>query len=272
MTSRTAETLFHGLTQTVRTCRGAKAARVIHASRQQIAEHEHEFACLTIPIIGSGTEYFSEGVAQMSGPCAIFHPPRSRHSDHIGTRGLETFSIQFDPAWLRLGRDAAVLDRPRRWQGGRVAVVAQKLARSWASCHTSDATLADELRSFLELATRHSDAQPPEWLLHLWHRAETDELGSLQQIAADYDRHPAWLGRCYRRFIGESLQQTRLRSRVASAAALLRESDHALAEAAVLAGFCDQSHMTRCFKHLLGRTPKQVREERLRSPEASTNR
>jgi AraC family transcriptional regulator len=48
---------------------------------------------------------------------------------------------------------------------------------------------------------------------------------------------------------------------VERAALLLRGGRAALAEVAVAAGFCDQSHMNRAFRAVLGRTPLEVRRE-----------
>jgi len=51
------------------------------------------------------------------------------------------------------------------------------------------------------------------------------------------------------------------RRRVEQAAALLRRSDRKLVDIALASGFCDQSHMNRCFRAVLGRTPVAVRME-----------
>ena len=62
--------------------------------------------------------------------------------------------------------------------------------------------------------------------------------------------------------MGEGVGETRRRRRVETASALLRNTRLPLAEVALAAGFCDQSHMNRCFAAVLGRTPLQVRRER----------
>jgi transcriptional regulator GlxA family with amidase domain len=73
--------------------------------------------------------------------------------------------------------------------------------------------------------------------------------------------HPAWLARAYRAWRGEGLADTVRRRRVERGALLLRMSDTPLAEVAVACGFCDQSHMNRSFRAVLGRTPLDVRSE-----------
>lgn len=61
--------------------------------------------------------------------------------------------------------------------------------------------------------------------------------------------------------MGKGIGETMRRKRVERATSLLRCSDAPAAEIAVAAGFCDQSHMIRAFRGLIGRTPSQVRAE-----------
>jgi AraC family transcriptional regulator len=55
--------------------------------------------------------------------------------------------------------------------------------------------------------------------------------------------------------------ETAVRFRVERAARLLRETDQPAACIALEAGFCDQRHMNRTFRRLLGRTPSEVRDD-----------
>jgi len=59
------------------------------------------------------------------------------------------------------------------------------------------------------------------------------------------------------------LKDTASRLRVERAARLLRESDRGLADIAMATGFCDQSHMNRLFRRVLGRPPTEIRRDRL---------
>ena len=87
-------------------------------------------------------------------------------------------------------------------------------------------------------------------------------VGSTAEISRQLDLHPAWLARAYRHSAGEGLHETVRRLRVERASRLLRRSEMPLADIAIASGFCDQSHMNRCFRGMLGRTPIQVRSER----------
>ena len=72
----------------------------------------------------------------------------------------------------------------------------------------------------------------------------------------------AWLGAAYKQAAGEGLADTAARFRVECATRLLRETSLPYVDIAMEAGFCDQSHMIRSFRQLLGRTPSQICAER----------
>ncbi|MFQ4139070.1 helix-turn-helix transcriptional regulator [Nodosilinea sp. PGN35] len=80
------------------------------------------------------------------------------------------------------------------------------------------------------------------------------ELAAIAQIS------PAYFARLFKQSEGISPHQYILQRRVEQAQALLRHSELSLAEIAVRVGFCDQSHLTRCFKRLVGITPTQFRQ------------
>lgn len=80
-------------------------------------------------------------------------------------------------------------------------------------------------------------------------------------LARALELHPAWLARAYRAWRGEGLAETARRRRVERAVLLLRGGGAPLASVALDSGFCDQSHMNRAFRAVLGRTPAQVRGE-----------
>ena len=252
---------FLGRQIPLRSFAGAKAVRVVHASFQQIVEHRHDWVSLTLPVIGSYTEMLEHGSVDIAGPSAILHPPGEVHANRIHEQ-FETVSVQFDAKWLsRVGYTWNV-DRSKIWQGGRVALMARQLARVWTRGTTSEAVLAEETAKFVRTALDDTQVSRPKWLDHVLEAIDGPEAPDTNRLARDLDLHPAWLARAYRHVTGEGLAETRCRKRVERAARLLRCSDEPLAEIAVAAGFCDQSHMSRNFVELIGRTPLQVRMER----------
>jgi transcriptional regulator GlxA family with amidase domain len=93
-------------------------------------------------------------------------------------------------------------------------------------------------------------------------RLREDTTLKISDLAIEVRRHPSWVGSAYRHATGEGLQETAARLRVECATRLLRETGQSFSSIALAAGFCDQSHMNRTFRHVLGRSPTAVREER----------
>lgn len=79
-------------------------------------------------------------------------------------------------------------------------------------------------------------------------------LGELAEVAGLSASHFA---RAFRATVGETPHRLVMRRRVERACTLLRgEEEHVTpVDAAFLAGFSSQSHLTRCFRELLGQTP-----------------
>lgn len=250
---------FHGVELEVRRFGGAKAVRVMHAAGQTIEAHRHDWACVTLPVIGAAQEYFDGGSARLEGPSAILHPAGSYHGDDIGACGLETFSIQFDPAWLSGGPDLR-RGRSQVREGGQTALAANRLAGAWRNPLLEESQLKAATLEFVSVAFGVAPEAKPAWLERVRELHRDDETTA--ELAHKLDLHPAWLARSYRRAMGEGIADMRRRRRVSAAVGLLRSCDAPLADVAAAAGFCDQSHMNRNFAEVLGRTPLQVRQER----------
>ena len=253
---------FHGLEIGVRRLSGARALRVVHPAAQVIAPHRHDWPLLTIPALGGYLEQDDDGIVSVDGPAVILHPAGCHHANCIHQSGMETFSIEFDPAWLGERFDAADLGRSYYWIGGQVSHKARSLARLWSS----DTASADELRrattSFLRLAFRGEKLRSPDWLAQAQRQLASAGSLTAADLANNLGLHPRWVAQAYRLAVGEGLQDTIRRRRLEDAVQMLRSTDDPIAEIATACGFCDQSHLNRALRTLTGRTPAQVRAER----------
>lgn len=253
--------VVHGLPQPLSTHPGAKAIRLIELPGVHIAEHAHDWPVLSIYVMGSCRRRFDQGLAVIRGLSAVLHPPGAFHSSDVGPLGFEQIDIEFDPTWLGArGRD--LCQRMGYWHGGRLGDATRRLARLWTSNGATEAGLSSATRGFLELAMTSEPVREPSWLTAVLKRIDRDPPPSTLELAEVARLSPAWLTQAYRRATGEGLPQTLMRKRVERAALLLRGSGHVAAEVAIESGFCDQSHMIRSFRQLLGRTPSKVCAER----------
>lgn len=253
---------FHGLEINLRSFGGARSARVVHSGGQSIEEHHHDWACLTLHILGEAEEHYDGGQVALNGPSAVFHPVRAPHVDAVAEVGLETVSIQFDPAWVTRTGFPLATERTLAWRGGKIGAAARRLSGAWCDPRLSETALADETLRFLKLALNAEAPHLPTWVGNLRKRLCPLAPVQTQALAEREGLDLVRLARSYQVAFGEGLQETIRRKRVAAACSLLRSSDQPLAEIAVAAGFCDQSHMNRNFRSFLGRTPLQVRRER----------
>jgi AraC family transcriptional regulator len=229
-----------------------------------VPEHSHTNPYLWLHVLGSYGEAGDCGEREIRGPAAMFFPAGSTHGMAIRERGLVSVIIEFDEAWLgrRLG-STADLRRPRQWIGGEAGRRASRLARLWLSGQGGDGDRFALTETFLRWAMEDSaERRAPPWLDHV------DTLianGSTRtcDLASRFGVSAAWLARAYRACRGEGLPEAMRRRRVEAAAILLETDPAGLADIALAAGFCDQSHMTRAFGRHLGRTPGAIRGARL---------
>jgi AraC family transcriptional regulator len=80
------------------------------------------------------------------------------------------------------------------------------------------------------------------------------ELSSIAQISTYH------FLRLFKKSVGMTPHQYILQQRIDRAKYLLKSSSLDIAEIAFRVGFCDSSHLTRCFKNSLGKTPSQWRQ------------
>jgi AraC family transcriptional regulator len=236
---------------------GAVVRRTIDPSRARVAEHAHDWPTLSLYVMGDYRNVTEYGEHAVAGPSFVFYAKGAIHRNEIGVSGFEQLEVEFDPDWLGqsgLPREPVLL----RIGGGSGARARQLVA----ACSTAlpEEYLRDAMRGLLSAA---EDARAPSWIGRVDAALRVDPSYRIGELARDVGVSPAWIGPAYRRWTGQSIKQTVARLRVEHAARLLRESDRSMSQIAREADFCDQSHMNRLFRRVLGRPPTTVRAERL---------
>jgi AraC family transcriptional regulator len=243
----------------LRSFSGACVRRVIDRSRARVPEHAHDWPVLSLFVIGSYLNETEVGEKFISGPSAVFYRAGAGHRNTIAAVGFEQIEIEFDPSWLGPGLLPSL--PVVLWVGGRVGAEARHLALA-CEAEASENRLRAVLQQFLQKAGREPQRESAGWISTMTQRLREDTTLKISDLAAQACRHPSWAGSAYRHATGEGVQEAAARFRVERATRLLRESDQSFSSIAFEAGFCDQSHMNRSFRRVLGRSPTAVREQR----------
>lgn len=239
---------------------GASISRVIDRANAHVPEHAHDWPVVSLFVIGAYTNHTDLGELSISSPSAIFYRAGAAHRNEVSSAGFEQIEIEFDPQWLGCGSMAAA--PVQRWVGGRMGALARSLAQL-CNRDPSEEQLRAGLRHLIAGGAAADRRAPPAWVGWVDGRLQTDPAVSVTGLATEIGRHPSWLGTAYALAKGEGIRDAAARLKVERAARSLRETDLSLAWVASDAGFCDQSHMNRTFRRVLGRTPAAVRSDRV---------
>ena len=232
--------------------------------------HTHERATVAVILNGS----FDGLMRHTSHPCpastVLTEPPGELHGNLFERAGADVLTVQPDPGRLELLEPfAGVLGEVNHMRDLGVASVARRAA--------GELRMPDSITPFaveglvLELLAlaarlRNADAiggerRSPRWLGQaraLLHDRYRENL-QLTDIADAVGVHPVHLARVFRLRYGIPVGTYARELRLTWAAGRLADSDDAIAQVALEAGFFDQSHFTRMFKRHFGLTPLAYR-------------
>jgi AraC family transcriptional regulator len=236
-----------------------------------------------LPIHGHERAYFSllrrGGYGERYGPTEVryrprtvhFHPPGIVHQDEIAPGGASFLIVEIaDPLLRRVTVETGPAQSCQDLRGGELSQTALRLAREYEDpARRSPLVMEGLVLELLAIAgrlARRAETGEPPWLRRVIDRlhAELDRRLTLEDLAREEDVHPVRLARVFRKRMGCSVGEYVQELRVRWIEERLGHGD--LAQLAVEAGFVDQSHMTRVFRRLTGRTPGSVRQERRAAP------
>jgi AraC family transcriptional regulator len=234
-------------------------AEHLYRPHQRIERHQHDHPYICVVLSGGYLERSDHGERECRSGSVLIHPAGSRHSDRFGRREARLLMVEIaqDPQRLPFSE-------PQMFDSGPAWGIGLRLHQE-ASCVDDVTPLAIEGLTLELMAFAHRDrirrsGRPPEWLRLARERID-DELPlriPACELATAAGVHPAHFSRVFRAHFGGTVADYVRRRRVGIAKEAIADG-RTLAEAALDAGFADQSDLTRAFRRILGITPTQFR-------------
>jgi len=244
---------------------GLVLAEVAYEPGQQIHRDTHPHAQFVLVLKGSLTEH-DGGAGVAHGPSTLlFRRPDEPISYRVEGGGARCLVVDMDDSWLgRARQQAPLLTRSVAFRRGLLLHLAQRLYGEFRQRDEVSRLAVESLALgvLAEASRREAAARPavPLWLLVAMALIEERfcEPLSLAAVAKSVGVHPVHLARTFRRVHQTTVSAYVRQLRVDFARTLL-VGPAGLSEIACAAGFCDQSHFSRCFKRQTGLTPAEYR-------------
>jgi len=227
--------------------------------------HTHEQASFVLVLSGMYISSAEGAPPESVAPLLIYNPPGTTHRDRFKTMSGRFLAISLSPESLRRAEDYAALPQNAvNFTSRETLAAARSLARELNHWDGASPLFAEG--ACLELLARVArkgaapSGQPPQWLTRakeFLHDSCTAHV-RIVDAAGAIGVHPVYFARVFRKFLRCSPAEYVNRCRLNKAAVLL-ETDVALAEVALEAGFSDQSHFAKSFKRSFGVAPGSYR-------------
>jgi AraC family transcriptional regulator len=261
-TLRFAPTRFPAPVTRARTIGDFILSETRYGSEATLSTHAHEYACLVFAMEGTFEERCGATERTVAPGMLIIRPPGEPHSDRFGRAGGRCLNVELPPPWLSSVRHQTRSDSftgtPFDLLGRRLC---DELRNGDGASPIAVESIVLELLAGGDRAQRRARHAPPQWLVTardiVHHRMS--ERFTLSMIASQVGVHPIHLAASFQHFFGQSVGAYLRFLRIGDACRRLKESDEPLADIALAAGFCDQSHFGRTFKRIMRATPRQYR-------------
>ena len=256
---------FHGALLRSRQVDGFVLSETACASGVELTRHSHARAGFCVVLQGGFVEYRDRKERLYQPSDIIFRPPGEVHANRFLPTGGRCLNIEVAGKQLqRLGAQAAALGQAADYLDRRLSELVMRIYRELRQSDdvTTLALEALALELLIEASRRARPlAKEPKWLRNvkeLLHDRFAEPL-SLSEIAAAVEVHPAHLARTFRRFQRQTVGDYVRHLRIKFARTRLSASADPISAIALAAGFYDQCHFSRAFKHHTGMTPAEYR-------------
>jgi AraC family transcriptional regulator len=245
---------------------GLVLAEVAYEPGQRIHRETNQYARFLLVLSGSLTERCGGETVTYGPSTLLFLRASEPRSYAVAGRGARCLVVDMDDEWLgRARQQATLLTRSMAFRRGLLLHLAHRLYGEFRQRDEVSRLAVESLAlGVLAEASRRAESvvqRPvPLWLqvaMALIEERFREPL-PLAAVAKSVGVHPVHLARTFRRVhrttVAAYVRQLRIefaRSQLVGRAGL--------SEIACAAGFCDQSHFSRCFKRHTGLTPAEYR-------------
>jgi len=257
---------YYGAVQQQQRCSGAVMSAIHHGGARNLPRHSHEAAFFSMVMRGSYREQFVQGKTVEYRPFTVgYHPAGLTHKDEVGVDGVDFFNIEINQTFLRRNAEYVPLESavPGMY-GTELALIATRLYTAFllgdATPLNTESLVLEMMAEVAELQ-RLNETTHSKWMvrtLEVLHNRFHEPL-TVHEVAREANVHPVHLSRVfrarYKKTLGEYVNKLRVHQAI-----LALQNGEELVDIATNAGFFDQSHFCRVFKHTTGLTPASFRE------------
>ncbi|MEQ8764069.1 MAG: AraC family transcriptional regulator [Planctomycetota bacterium] len=236
----------------------------VYPSGTRMIPHEHEQPSLSFILGGKLRESAAGFEEDATTGSLVVKPAQMTHGNLFGPEPTRLLSIVLT--------DPAILDPDASWLGG---VFGGYLWRQGGAAVALGFRLSEGLQDrseplwleslVLDVFDWLTDHRPrgsaPRWVDSVEEliREHCERPPKLEEIAAEFDVHPVYLARAFRKKHGRSIGEYARRLRLERALNDLEGTDEPIARIAIDRGFADQSHLTRDCRKIIGCSPARYR-------------
>jgi AraC family transcriptional regulator len=247
---------------------GAIFTELRHAHARKLPAHSHELPFFCLFFGGDYGEKYGRRDVQFRPFTLSFRPAGVPHQDEVGARGAHMFGIEVEGEWQRrLQSCSGNLGIAYDFEGGELLWLGLKLyseTRTPLDAHDLQVeSLVSELLGCVACKPERSSVGTPPWLRRIMEklRAEFSERLTMDELAREAGVHPVHLSRVFRRVTGKGIGEYVHRLRIREGCERMLDPEHSLADISCDLGFADQSHFTRAFHAITGRSPGAFRAQ-----------
>ncbi len=224
-----------------------------------VAQHDHATQHLCIVLSGGFEENGSNG-SQVLGKGRLRLSPPARRNLKFGNTATTCVIAEVSSDWAPQLTRPAYAPTPYWLDQALPRLYAADGQNNELFQYESDLLVTD-LVSWLTKADRR-DEYPPPWLRKAREFIrESTNAHRVLKLADDAGINRVHFSRCFQTHFGLSMITYVQRLRALRAMTLIRDENLSLAEVAIQAGYCDQSHFSRAIKQFFGSTPGALREK-----------